>query len=410
MRILSKKKINNSYYSLFYCYLKGSGNISFFHTTIKSIKNERFLFNSQNLKSMNFDKCLFTKKTIYFNFALQYCLKNYPNKFHFNIKLYAKMSNFSSDCYFKIDLVKSKYAYLNCSIPFVSEFKKFTYIDCILDRLKFPILDIETITLPTQLYLQDIDILYWNFIDKEYNISSCIPEYTFVFTPEKYNDSYCFKAYNSLFSTFGQISRGNSNNTKNASNYYNFEINAIVDGKFTKFPCELKNLNFSNSSNNYLLSCLVYGNNTAEIFNTMVVDNNPEYNYLIYINISYNYTLKRCDPTKIIVFKSTDIDCIPGQNISNINLYADMKGFLAEEEILLYFEYPSYIYANCTIPKSRNDSSEQYIHCIIDTKKFPLNNYHKIVLPNEFIKNPGPDYGFFNLENIKVINIKECHS
>ena len=97
-------------------------------------------------------------------------------------------------------------------------------------------MDEETITLPTNLSIEDIDILHWDFIDKEYNISSCVPEYNFIFSPEKYNDSYCYKAYNSLFSTIGQISSIDSNNTKNASDYYNFDINAIVDGKLTKVP------------------------------------------------------------------------------------------------------------------------------------------------------------------------------
>ena len=74
---------------------------------------------------------------------------NYPYKVYFNIILYAKMSNFSSDFPFKIDLVNSTYAYLDCSIPFVSGFQALTYIECILDRLKFPLLEEDIITLPS---------------------------------------------------------------------------------------------------------------------------------------------------------------------------------------------------------------------------------------------------------------------
>ena len=45
-------------------------------------------------------------------------------------------------------------------------------------------------------------------------------------------------------------------------------------------------------------------------------------------------------PTKIIVFKSAGVDCISEKYISNIYLYADIKGFLAEEKIKIYLEYP----------------------------------------------------------------------
>ena len=218
------KKLSNNYYYPLYCYSKSPGIIRIFPTIIKLTNNQKILLYFQNDKYISLDKCLFTKKTIYFNNGLQKCSKNYPNKMDFNIILYAKMSNFSSDYSFKINLVNSKYEYLDCLIPVSSGFQALSYIECILDRIKFPLLDKDIITLPTQLSLQDINILNWNNIDKKYNMSSCIPEYSLIFSPEKYIDSYCYKAYNSLISTIGQISPGNINNTKNASDYYNFNI------------------------------------------------------------------------------------------------------------------------------------------------------------------------------------------
>ena len=397
--------------SRFYCYSKGPGTINFFPTTIKTNYATRYLIEYQNIKEIVLKNCSITKKSIYFNFGLQNCSKNYPYEVHFNIILYAKISHFSSDYSFKIDLVNSTYEYLECSIPNVSGFQALSYIECFLDRLKFPLLDVEKIILPTQLSLEDIDILHWDFVDNEYKISSCLPEYSFIFSPEKYMDSHCYKAFNSLFSTIGQISLGNSNNTNNASDYYNFDINAIVDGKFTKLPCELINLNISNSPNNYKLNCIAYGNRTAEIFNTIVIDKESEHKDLIYINISHNYTLQECIPSKIIDFKSTKEECIHERNIFNIYFYADIKGYSSEEKIKIYLKKPSYIYMECTIPKTVEDSSEQYIQCIIDTEKFPLINYDIITLPDEFIENPGLDIGILNWENInKEIATEKCSS
>ena len=66
---------------------------------------------------------------------------------------------------------------------------------------------------------------------------------------------------------------------------------------------------------------------------------------------------------------------------------------------------------DCTIPKTVEDSSEQYIQCIIDTEKFPLINYDIITLPDEFIENPGLDIGILNWENInKEIATEKCSS
>ena len=61
----------------------------------------------------------------------------------------------------------------------------------------------------------------------------------------------------------------------------------------------------------------------------------------------------------------------------------------------------------CTIPETRNNSSEQYIHCIIDIIKFPLIDSNSLVLPDEF--NIDPFYGIFNWENIdKYIYPENC--
>ena len=403
-----KKLINNSYYSLYYCYLEGNGYISFFRTYFYTKDNKQFMIKYQNLSKISFSRCLFTNKTIYFNFALQKCSRTIPNKVYLNINLYAKMSKFSSDYSFKINLVNSTNAYLDCSVPLVSGFQTFTNIECILDRLKFPLLDEETITLPENLSLQDIDILNWENIDKKYNISSCAPEYDFIFSPEEYKNPYCYKAYNNLFSINGQISRVNSNDTKNLSDFYNFEIEGIVDDKFSKFSCELINLNISNL-NKYQLNCIVNGNISAEIFDTIIGGNEPEYTNLIYINTSHYYSLEKCDPTKFISFKNISTNCSFAQNIFNIYLYADMNGFLTEEKIKVYFEKPSYIYMECTLPKTEEISSEQHIHCIIDTKIFPLIDLETITLPNEFIVDL--EHGIFNWEKIdKNISTGKCPS
>ena len=390
-----KKLINDSINSLFYCYVEGSGDISFYRTYMY-IDKKYFLINYQHLKTITINKCVFTNKTIYFNYALQNCTKNYPNQVQSNIILYAKMSNFSSDYSFKIDLVNSAHAYLECYMPVVTKFQEFSHIDCALDRLKFPLLNEEIISLPKNLSIEDIDILNWDIIDKEYNISSSAPEYDLIFIPEEFKDPYCYKAYNNLFNVSGQISRGNSNNTRNLSDYYNFEINAIVDDKFTKFPCELK---INNSLNNYELSCVVNGNYSVEIFDTIVVNNVTDNKDLIYINISHTYILEKCDPIKFISFKSINANCSSEQNKFNIYLFADMNGFSANEKIKLYLEKPSYIYMECSIPKTEKGSSDQYILCEIDTKKFPLIKYEIISLSNEFIIDPN--YGIFNWDKIK---------
>ena len=159
--------------------------------------------------------------------------------------------------------------------------------------------------------------------------------------------------------------------------------------------------------NNYQLNCIVNGTNSVEIFETIGINNEPEYKDIIYINISHNYTLQGYNPLKFISFKNVNVNCFPEQNIFNIYLYADMNGFPAEEKIKLYLKNPSYIYMECIIPD--DDSSKGYILCIIDTNKFPLIDLEIITLPNRF--KDDQDRGIFNWEKInKDISTGKCLS
>ena len=68
-------------------------------------------------------------------------------------------------------------------------------------------------------------------------------------------------------------------------------------------------MKINNSLNNYELSCVVNGNYSVEIFDSIVVNIATDNKDLIYINISHIYTLEKCEQIKFITFKSINVNC-----------------------------------------------------------------------------------------------------
>ena len=367
---------NNTYYPM-YCYSnKGNANISFFETTI-TLENTKTIFvGFKEGTTINLGNCLVNeKKVIYFTSIQKTCAQVIPNQYYVSFTMYSKINGFRSEYSFNLYLDCPSNYYINCIIPASQAgLQKLTYIQCKLDLLRFPLINQNKLTLPSDFTLEETSIYNWESLIKSYDCSSCNPKYSVGFSAKQYIETSCYKPhYNKIFA-IGQISSEDY-----YLNYYLFKMNAIVDDKLALLPCELKSL-----KENYQLECITNGNNTVSIFNTFVTDDNTK--QLIYIEASNQYKMKECNPTKIIAFTKIESSCSPNDSLFKIYFYANMEGFTNEEKIKIYLEQPEYSYMECTIPQSK--ATEKYIYCSIDVNRFPLISTDKIILPDEFYIHP----------------------
>ena len=214
---------------------------------------------------------------------------------------------------------------MSCTIPSSkSNIKEFTYIECKLDILKFPLINQTSIHLPSNLPLEDINITNWDKMIKEYHCSNCNPNNFLEFNVEEYLETSCYKPYYNKISIKGQIAQVGKN--------YSFEMNAFVDGQISLLPCELYSLN--DNPSNYQLDCITNGINSTSIYKTFVADS--KHKELIYINDSYLFPTKECIPTKFITFNKIESECLSDEKLYKIYFYADIKGFSDEVIFTIY--------------------------------------------------------------------------
>ena len=250
-----------------------------------------------------------------------------------------------------------------------------------------------SIRLPSNLPLEDINIINWDKMIKEYHCSNCNPNNFLEFNVEEYLETSCYKPYYNKISIKGQIAQVGKNNS--------FEMNAFVDGQISLLPCELYSLN--DISSNYQLDCITNGINSTSIYKTFVADS--KHKELIYINDSYLFPTKECIPTKFITFNKIESECLSDEKLYKIYFYADIKGFSDEVIFTIYLEKPTYIDMKCTIPKS--GEANQYISCTIDIDKYPLISINEITFPSEFYIHP--ECQVINWEKMpKKFSIDKC--
>ena len=232
---------NDTYFPL-YCYTnKGNATLSFFETTVIIENNYTPFFNISVDKKINLDICSLSEKTIFFENTNGICSGNISNQYYVNMQLYAKINGFPSKYSFYLYLDSPSPYYMSCTIPSSnSNIKELTYIDCKLDILKFPLINPTSISLPSKLPLDNINIINWERVIKTYNCSNCNTKYSLDFSSKEYLGTSCYKPYYNKISVKGQIAK--------AGNYYSFEMNAYVDEQITLLPCELK---FLENTNDY---------------------------------------------------------------------------------------------------------------------------------------------------------------
>ena len=385
---------NEDNYFPIFCYSnKGNSNITFFETT-ETFENQcTLLFTFDSNKKINLDTCSIKEKTLFIeNINIECSVVS--NQYYLIVQLYAKISGFLTDYSFDLYLDSPSTYKMSCTIPSSkSDIKELTYIECKLDILKFPLINPNTISLPSKLDIEDINVINWDKIGKVHNCSSCNPKYSLQFSAEEYSETSCYKPYYNKISSKGQMAQ--------TGKYYKFEMNTFVDSQIALLPCELKSLN--EDSNDYQLDCITDGKNTLSIFNTFVTDSTSK--ELIYIQGSHLFTLKECIPTKFITINNIKSECSTLEQLFKIYFYADIKGFSSEESFIVNLQNPTYIYMSCTIPKS--GESNQYIYCTIDINKFPLISIGEITLPFEFYTHPECEVKNWD-KMPKNISIEKC--
>jgi hypothetical protein len=251
--------------------------------------------------------------------------------------------------------------------------------------------------------LNDTKIVNWEKLVQGYDCSVCNPKYSLGFYFERVFEASCYKPYFNTLSAIGYFTQKENINEIQLEKYYSFQMSAIVDGKVSLLPCELK---YDENSNNYQLDCITNGKNSVLFYNTFFSDDKTK--ELIYIQGSHQYALKECFPTKIITFKQISTECSSSDSLFKIYFYADIEGFSNEEKIALYLEQPAYAYMICSIPKS-DKSSEQFIYCTINVSIFPLISANEITLSSEFYIHQ--EWGINNWDKIsKTISTNQCSS
>lgn len=367
---------DNTYYPM-YCYSNSgpNSNISLFETTI-TIESTKTIFIGFNENTkINLNNCLVSEKIIYFTSIEFKCSQDKPNLYYADVLLYAKINGFPSDYSFKLYLESPSpsYYYMDCIIPASQTgLQQLTYIECKLDLLKFPLKNPTTLALPLEFTLEGTTIKNWGSIIKQYNAASCNPQYSVEFSAKQYIETSCYKPHYNKITVIGEIS---------SKKDYSFKMSAVVDGQSMLLPCEIKNVD-----GNYQLECITNGKNTVSIYNTFVVDDNTK--EIIYIKASNLYTLKECNPTKIISFTQMETKCEPSNSLFKILFSANIEGFSEEESITIYLEQPSYVFMNCAIPQSTT-SANKVISCLIDVNRFALISADNIIiLPSIFYIHP----------------------
>ena len=384
---------NENYYPMFCFSNKGNGTISFFETIITLDNQYTTLFNIDTDKKVNLNICSVSEKTIFFENINIVC-SNEGNQYFVIAQLYAKISGFTSDYSFNLYLDSPSTYYMSCTIPgSKSDIRKLTYIECKLDILKFPLIEQTSIYLPSNLPLEDINIINWDKMIKVHDCKNCNPQYSLVFSSKEYLETSCYKPYHNKISIKGKIEQKGKS--------YSFEMNAFVDEKIALLPCKLYSQD--ENSDDYQLDCITNGTKSIKIYTNFVRDINSK--ELIYIKGSNIFTIKECNPTKFITFNKIESQCSSNEKILKIYFYADIEGFSDEVIFNVYLEKPSYINMKCIIPKS--DGINQHIYCTIDVNKFPLISIEEITFPSEFYIHPECEIKNWEKMNKNLLT-KEC--
>ena len=393
---ITQYTFDDAYYPI-YCFSNsGNTNITFFETTLVLSYTKTVIINFNPSKNIKLNICSLTEKVIFFTNIEFLCSGYNTNQKEAEALLFAKTNGFKSTYKFNISLDDPPYYYMTCTVPASKTGVEVRTMNCLLDLYKFPLIDPSIMTLPSKISLPNIQIFNWDKMIKQYNGTYCNYEYSLEFLPKEYIETSCYKPYYNKLSVIGQI--------EHKDDYYSFEMNAIVDNQIQLLPCEFQYL--GGNSNDYQLNCITNGKNSVSFFNTFARDDKTE--ELIYTQISHQFTIKECLPSKYIEFTKIKSECSTNESLFKIYFYANIKGFSSVEKISVNLKQPEYARMDCTIPKSE-ESSEQYILCTIDVNRYPFVSVDEITLPTEFYIHP--EWDIINWEKIsKQISTEKCSS
>ena len=347
------------------CITNGTKSAEIYNTFVTDVNSKELIYiQSSHLFALK--ECIPTK-FITINKIESECSQNEKL---FKIYLYADIKGFSDEVIFKVSLEKPSYIHMKCTIPKSGESNQYIY--CTIDVNKYPLISINEITLPSELYIHpECEIKNWDKLSKKISVNKCSSTYQYTFNPKKYLNTQCYlNGYNS-FAVEG-ILETNNNNLK----VRKIKFDVYVRPEYKTLTCEIYPPDVSNE--NSRLYCFSPYNNNVQIFPTITEDENSK--ELIFINIDKIFDIKSCSQeNKMIYFKGMESQCLLDQSILKILIHSDMVGFNNEEKTTINLSNPSPSYLECVIPKS---NTKDYIECTLDISKFPLISQNTIEMPD----------------------------
>ena len=253
---------------------------------------------------------------------------------------------------------------------------------------KFPLIRTDTIKINFFPPVQSYTLSNLDFINQHLKVGYKQSNYSIIFKGNNYIDSSCYKVGYNVFSVIGSFESNDKGNNIANGQIIKFNNYIKIDGLYTNLSCRA----FPSINNQYQMDCYTNGKLNAQIFPTIVPEENT--NNLILIDYLKEYSLKSCTQTiqKTITFQSSQPsqpNCLENGKAFIFTFSASMSGFDEEENVKLNIylwrnNQKIYTDMNCTIPFQKNGKDIGEINCILDTKKFPLLGYTYIYLPNNF--------------------------
>ena len=378
-----------------FCYTNQINSITIFQTIVNENNSQEKLFINITNFDFNLYSCSYNDKFVFLKGI------NIENAEPFiNINLYGKISGTSKEEIFSIKLDEPDYSYIECLFPFIQNKKEDAIIKCKYNITKFPLIKTDKIRMtkefPTIQNYNFSNLDFFNNINVGYHHGN----YSIRFIGDDIIYSECLNYSYQVFTSVGSIKL--NDNYTNFTNGQILKLNNLVqiDGILSNVSCRA----FPTINNKYQLDCYLYDAWHVKSFPTIIyLENIQEF---ILIDYLHDYNLKVCWRVieKKIEFQGHQPKCVESGKELMLTFLARTTGFMEDENCILNMDYEkndNHINAdtNCVIPFFRNGQDIIEINCILDTKKFPLNNQTYITLPREFPDIKDCKISFWHLIN-----------
>ena len=234
--------------------------------------------------SYQISECSKYNKFINFNGKID--MKSNLEKSLFELNIYSEIIGFEDEKKIQFNLNYPKYSIMDCIIPSSNNSNNNTFIKCLMDMNKYPLIKGDNIILPNNIFdKENCSITKWEKIKKNLEINFDSDKYSILFSSSEGNNiTSCDDKGNNIIIIPGYVQ------TSKIDKNYNFNISGLVDGELKNLTC---NLNILEGKSNET-KCLAYGKNSSQIYQTKGVDSKENEGILIKVNNYLNYNLRYC--------------------------------------------------------------------------------------------------------------------